>query len=1195
MSKKTTLYILLILAALIGNSFNVFAQTKVWTGAVNNDWHNPGNWNPSGVPSSNNTVSLRGNTTPFPVITQDVTINSLSINDWWNTPGDQLFIDNGATLTLNGSLNIREEAALNILDGHLNMPSNSNAVIEGDFNITEGSSFINGKFNVNADGRVNNVNGDMTFNGGATIINHFDIGNGSATFNNTVTVRSGGRLYVDEGELIANNGIEVGNNGQAHIGSGYLYVNGNTNIASNALLDIDDGEGFIDGDVNYTGDGHLNINTGSLTITGDASVSGGGTIDVNSGDLEVGGDFEITGGSSTVADDGNITLGGDFTIAWGSDFDAGTSTFTFNGDGDQTINSPFNLDFHDVVIGPDSNVQTNVNGSTITINNNLEVEDGGAINVNGNDKLNVKGLVVGDDDVLSLDYPYAVTAALDPSLNFVELGFNLTMDPTSSTNLSNYVVKDRQSGQTLTVTGASLNTSGNNKIVTLQIAGIQPDRDYVVIMNNIKATNGKAVSPNHEKFFPLTPTQVILYSRKTGDWADNNSWSYQSHTGSPAGVNPESISNAIIIIGDGHTISVNNTSGSIVNHNQITVDSNSTLKIDSNTFDLGYKFVEGDGTFVVDSGHLIIGSENGISASGPTGNVRTGTRIFDANPGESSFTYIGITQQVIGSQITGSGLPTEVKNLTISNSNGVTASQDIIVNNNLNLESGNLIIKSGYSLVANNKNYTGNSNVEMQRTIEGSKGWRLFSTPVENTFGDFFNDLTTQGYTGSTLGVSDTLQPNVLWYKEDYPGTDNQRWRAPDNANESIENGKGLYTYVFGGVSGDNRYNDELPFTLSAIGREPDGNIDYGISYTAAADSGWNLVGNPYTASIDWDNSSGWTKTNVDQTIYIWDYDTNQYKTWNGSTGDLNSGLIAPFQGFWVKANSNAPKLEVKESAKTIGGSFVGKLSKEELTSAPSFSIILSDGSNAASTHFMFSDAGKINKDDYDAYRLLPPPGINSYIDLASLSEKGERYSINNLPRKFGMPIEIKLSVDVFDNGNSVDKDLRFSFENFKNIPESWTISLIDKKTNKEVFLRNGLNHPFQFNQKKGKTAPNGTEFGNKPKITYKEKAVDNRFYIRIIPGEDAADLPESYELKQNYPNPFNPSTKIEFSLPLQSYTDLSIYDMLGRKVATIINDELKAGDYAFEWNADALASGVYIYRLHTNNAVISKKMTLIK
>lgn len=90
--------------------------------------------------------------------------------------------------------------------------------------------------------------------------------------------------------------------------------------------------------------------------------------------------------------------------------------------------------------------------------------------------------------------------------------------------------------------------------------------------------------------------------------------------------------------------------------------------------------------------------------------------------------------------------------------------------------------------------------------------------------------------------------------------------------------------------------------------------------------------------------------------------------------------------------------------------------------------------------------------------------------------------------------------------------------------------------------------------------------------------------------------IPAAFELSQNYPNPFNPTTKISFNIPEKSTVTLKIFNVLGREVAILLNEEKESGSYDVEFNAANFASGVYFYTLSTSSGdLITKKMTLIK
>jgi hypothetical protein len=93
----------------------------------------------------------------------------------------------------------------------------------------------------------------------------------------------------------------------------------------------------------------------------------------------------------------------------------------------------------------------------------------------------------------------------------------------------------------------------------------------------------------------------------------------------------------------------------------------------------------------------------------------------------------------------------------------------------------------------------------------------------------------------------------------------------------------------------------------------------------------------------------------------------------------------------------------------------------------------------------------------------------------------------------------------------------------------------------------------------------------------------------------DGNSLPGKYSLAQNYPNPFNPSTTISYRVQNTGKVELKIYDLLGRLVSTVVNEEKPAGDYSIKFNASSLASGVYYYRLKVNDFVSTRKMMLLK
>ena len=104
-------------------------------------------------------------------------------------------------------------------------------------------------------------------------------------------------------------------------------------------------------------------------------------------------------------------------------------------------------------------------------------------------------------------------------------------------------------------------------------------------------------------------------------------------------------------------------------------------------------------------------------------------------------------------------------------------------------------------------------------------------------------------------------------------------------------------------------------------------------------------------------------------------------------------------------------------------------------------------------------------------------------------------------------------------------------------------------------------------------------------------------FYLptMIVERKSFASVVSNFELYQNYPNPFNPTTTISYALPKAGNVALRVYDILGKKVATLVNDYKQTGRYTVKFDASKLSSGMYIYKLVSEKYSAVKKMILVK
>lgn len=1199
-----------------------YGQNYTWTGNINADWNNPGNWSPTAVPTANSTVTVGNpNGNPYPVINSDVNIAALELSDW---SSGELTVTNGASLTLTDKIDIRNYGHLFISDGatlHLSgnnfsmgytdtriqMSGNSTFISDADVQLNgllyggSGTLLFNGLLDVQSNKVFNVENASVDVYGQAIINGTYNGDDGYTTFHSTTEIKSGGVVNLDNGTIDFLDYVFVGSRGDMHIGSGTVNFSDDIEVASHGVVTVDVGSLNITGSATFVSNGTLDINTGTVNVGDGATMQSDGNVTFNSGTFNVDGTVSVSNGSSLNTGDSNVYIAGDVAISNGSELNAGgstieidggsltndhnsfnadSSTVVFSGPGPQYING--NTTFYNLVVNTDGVLNSN---GDITVQNDATIGPGSTLQMNGSDQLDIWGNLYGPGSINSpRPFIMFVTA---PQTDMVIVDFNEPVDPATAEVASNYDINNG-----ISISAAAMDPSDPSRVI-LTVNLLQPNIVYELRARNITdlETPAHTIKPNHIKYFILNPTRTF-YSRSSGSWNDTNSWSLVSHTGAAAGTVPNFRSGDHAIIGNGHTITVSSQQDISI-MGTLTVDSSGKLSVDSNgSLKLDTLQIEGTGTFELQSGGTLeIGSTEGISARGTdTGNILTSYRSYSTG---ANYFYIGSKHQQ-----TGNGLPETVRDFKIDNATGVTVTSSLRVTGTLYLTDGSLTLPSGRELLANDKNI-GNGDLIFKRIIDGAAGWRMLSSPVASTYGDFLDGTLTQGYPGAfydaAVSPNDTLQPNVFYYKTDANGTDNQRWRAPQSADETLTAGRGLDVYAFGRVPLDSRYNNPLPDTLSVRGQEFGSNgqpVDLDVHYSAAPDSGWNLVGNPFGATIDWDKAGSWTRHNIEPTIYVWDPDSQQYLTWNGTTGSLGNGQIAPFQAFWVRANGPDPQLAVEPDAKTFGGSFVGKRRGSDI---PVVELKLQSDSAASSIFFSFSDEALSGKDANDAYRLLPPPGSDTPIDFFSVDARGNRYMINALPRRFGIPIDIPVGAGLYSTAGS-DQSVTLQWPVIENIPAGWSLTLYDRQTGQRINLAGETSYTFTLSASPDKLNSGSARSGADYNIMDKSDPDATRFVLSVNPGLDANDLPKSVELKQNYPNPFNPATTIRFDLPLQQRVSLKVYNILGQAVATLINRRIyQAGQHSIHWDASSLSSGTYIYRLRTERQVLTRKLTLIK
>jgi hypothetical protein len=304
-------------------------------------------------------------------------------------------------------------------------------------------------------------------------------------------------------------------------------------------------------------------------------------------------------------------------------------------------------------------------------------------------------------------------------------------------------------------------------------------------------------------------------------------------------------------------------------------------------------------------------------------------------------------------------------------------------------------------------NYVGN--ITMQRFAPGPKtGWAQLGTPVQSaTLAQWQDDFATSGYTGATGNAGGFI--SVYTYNEPTPGLFDATgsYLAATNVTNSIPVGRGFWLYL--GTATVNTAN----ITIDVTGQPTIGNFSFNPSYTNSgnpADDGFNLVANPYPSAIDW-LSPNWTKTNINNAIYMYQADNGQYASFvGGISTNGGSRFIASSQGFYIQTNGVGPVLDIQETAKSSANPV---LIKEEDPANVLRLKVNGDNVNDEMVIHLNENATANFDGSFDAKKIFSNEPTNPSI---SSINNNKDLSINSLPFS-GNSMSIPVRVTVGNNG----------------------------------------------------------------------------------------------------------------------------------------------------------------------------------
>ena len=502
--------------------------------------------------------------------------------------------------------------------------------------------------------------------------------------------------------------------------------------------------------------------------------------------------------------------------------------------------------------------------------------------------------------------------------------------------------------------------------------------------------------------------------------------------------------------------------------------------------------------------------------------------------------------------------------------------------------------------------------------LTGTTGFRMLAAPSPTTTiaGLLGPTIYTQGFPGAT---DDRGGSTVYRYDETAPGSQNAGYVLPGNASDAVGLGRGLFVKVF--ADEDPRptapgQQGGFPKTLTATGRPPLVDFDWGgatpdapITFTdspAANDSdGWNLLGNPFGSWFDWD---GVDLSGVEAPVYVYDNAIASYRVHSRGVpaGNLNGGVIGPFQGFWAQANAADPAITARPAVSSGGPLFRG----DAASAVTVVGLRLRPGVGSALPAAVRSEAflalgvagAQPGVSPMDARALVPPSA--SYVMLATEAATADGgaalLAIDARPAPTGV-VTVELDVSAVLNGAAVGSALVLDWPGLS-LPMGWSVRLLDRATGARTTLSAGGEYPFTL---AGAAAPEAPETldvlagalapTGGPRMA---ERTSGRFALEVTPaGVVAGDggAASVLSLSAAQPNPTTGAATLTLVLPEAGAARVSVVDVLGREVVVLADGTLGAGEHVLRVAAGTLAAGMYVVRAEVGGRVLAQRLTVTR
>jgi hypothetical protein len=601
---------------------------------------------------------------------------------------------------------------------------------------------------------------------------------------------------------------------------------------------------------------------------------------------------------------------------------------------------------------------------------------------------------------------------------------------------------------------------------------------------------------------------------------------------------------------------------------------NGTLTVQTNgRLDTNCQPITGNGSFTVADGAILgICDANGIATTGSTGAVQvTGTRSFSP---AASYVYNGTSAQV-----TGSGLPSQVRALTTTNTNNLTLSQPLAVAQTLTVaSSGNVALNNqaltllssatGTALVVNSGTgaVTGTT-ATVQRYLDGSLnaglGYRQLTAPVSgSTVADLatatFTPVVNPSYNSSATPSTVRPYPTVYGYSESRLSTTannlpafDKGWFSPASLADALTVGKGYTVNLAAGQ------------VVDFVGTLNNGDYTQPLTrQNQTTDGGWQLLGNPYPAPLDWSQVMAGDRLGLDGAVYV-SQSTGQYAgTYRSYVNGVGNPVLPVGQGFFARLSpgTTTGTLALHNTQRVTSYATQVSVQRTAAETRPRLNLTLGTPSGNLDGLYVYAEAGATASFDAqkDAVKLPNTNGLN----LAALTADGQPLSIQALPAFSG---RVALRVQTPAAGTYT-----LAAAELLNLPAGTSLVLEDTQTGQRTPL-----------------AATGTTYSFS--VATGDKT-DGRFWLNLSAASPLATLNGALQTALTvFPNPTHEGQATLLVPTGTGAGQVQVLDALGR----LVRQQALAAGGNTTLKLAGLPAGVYVVRVQAGAEQATRRLTI--